>query len=139
MAPRPTPLSPFRHVVAGTAKPAILNGLKSSFDPRVRPAGVSILGSTVCLERIRHGMLACRHSREKDGMRSYYWSLSYADLGEMLQVTRRFGVQYMNVIVESFCMCALELSSVGTHSRKQRHQMCMVRAKICEMRYINDP
>lgn len=50
-------------------------------------------------------------------MGSYYGSLAYADLRKELQVTKRFEQEYMEVMAESFCRGALELSHVVTNSK----------------------
>lgn len=95
--------------------------------------------STIEHENAGKGLFASRKFGEREVIGSYYGSLVYADLGQELQSTKRYGEGYMEVTAESFRKWALDLNEKVSDSKGQTHSVWVVPAPFCAMRYINDP
>lgn len=94
--------------------------------------------SAVWQKKARTRLFAGRSFEEKAVVWSYYRSLAYGDMRRESKVTRWYGEEYMEITAELSRRWVLEKRDARTDSREQKHQMRVVSAPVCAVRYIND-
>lgn len=101
--------------------------------------GVFVQRLKICQGKKRSELFACRTSRKRGAVGSYYWSLAYGVLAKFLHMTKRCGGVYMNVTAESSWRWAREQSEVFTTKKGQKHFIWVVLALFRAIRYISHP
>jgi len=101
------------------------------------------LGLTVKDSRIAHpdagkGLFAMRNFGRGEVIGHYYGSLVYSDLTRQPRSMKTYGEGYMAVTMEVFSSWAMQIKDDVKDKDGHVHQVWVVPAPFCTMRYIND-